>query len=749
MAQVMKYHGFPYRGKGAHIYYNNTFGIISAEFERATYAWDSMPNRLNKHNHHVADLIFHCGVAVETNYDTNGSGATLESVVSAFAKYFDYDNEVRLVARSAMDSYVWSTILRGELDARQPVIYGGYGTQTGHAFVIDGYRYEKFHINWGWNGDYNGYYSLNILQPQVGEIFGKDQKAIIGLVPKLQSWDCYEPNNTQIDAYSMSLEFQNEFAILKTEGAGSHLSTDFDFYKINLPRNYSYRVKARVHDLKWSGNGKKYTNDVSFAYLFGESSRFGPFDDKMDGVFTVQGGQLLYFEVNPICISGTGTYELEIEIERLSFGELLNGQVNTITGEPRSHVTLILNDSNVRKDTILSSSKGKFTFDKLQDGNRYQLQARDERAPREGVTTNDIIAIQRHILGLEPFSCPWQYVAADVNRSGTITNADVTEVRRLILGITSKFKQADSWVFFPIDYQFPEGEYFPVPDVAVTFLKSAVNETVRLSAIKMGDVDCLKYLQSGREDRNRFKRGQLSLRYQTIFDAEKNLYYIYFLAVDTNAITGLQFSMQYSSKKFEFYNILPNSIIVDENHLSIEELDESEVIHFSWSDGGVKKLKEGEKLFCLVLSSHSTGRPELEISEHWSSLPAQAYSANHEVLDLAISDEAQRERAIDSVFILYQNYPNPVQDKTTISFFTECARLIMIRILDLAGMELFQFKTSVPAGLSEIPIDGSIFPFNGLYIYSVEAAGIFETKKLLVCKAGEDLNRPSPHNLRN
>ena len=41
-------------------------------------------------------------------------------------------------------------------DALTDILYVTYG--AGHAFVVDGYDGDYFHINWGWSGIYNGWY---------------------------------------------------------------------------------------------------------------------------------------------------------------------------------------------------------------------------------------------------------------------------------------------------------------------------------------------------------------------------------------------------------------------------------------------------------------------------------------------------------------------------------------------------------------------------------------------------------------
>lgn len=60
----------------------------------------------------------------------------------------------------------WSEMLREEIDNNRPVIYCGTSDRdNGHAFVVDGYSDNRFSINWGWGGSYNGFFMLGLFQP--------------------------------------------------------------------------------------------------------------------------------------------------------------------------------------------------------------------------------------------------------------------------------------------------------------------------------------------------------------------------------------------------------------------------------------------------------------------------------------------------------------------------------------------------------------------------------------------------------
>jgi hypothetical protein len=75
--------------------------------------------------------------------------------------------------------------------------------------------------------------------------------------------------------------------------------------------------------------------------------------------------------------------------------------------------------------------------------------------PLNGVSTFDMLLISKHILGNIPLSTPYKIIAADVNKSGTVTTYDIVETRKLILGIYNSFPGNTSWRFVNAAQTFP------------------------------------------------------------------------------------------------------------------------------------------------------------------------------------------------------------------------------------------------------------------------------------------------------
>ncbi len=175
MAQVMKYYGYPAQGQHSYTYTTKTLNV-ECSFDFSTqYKWDKMLDTYVKDGYTdeqaeaVATLMYACGVGVDMNYnlsENRGSGASSMKVVSALKKYFNYDPNMRFCIRDFYSYSEWMELIKTELSEGRPIFYGGYSESVGHQFVFDGYdKNDMMHINWGWGGTSNGYFSVTALDP--------------------------------------------------------------------------------------------------------------------------------------------------------------------------------------------------------------------------------------------------------------------------------------------------------------------------------------------------------------------------------------------------------------------------------------------------------------------------------------------------------------------------------------------------------------------------------------------------------
>lgn len=151
---------------------------------------------------------------------------------------------------------------------------------------------------------------------------------------------------------------------------------------------------------------------------------------------------------------------------------------------------------NEGPDSVFSDTLGKFTFTfPLVARNNYRLQFERNDDPANGVTTFDVVKVQRHVLGIEPFTSLYQLLAADVDRSGAVTVADVIQMRRVVLRVDAKFSKSNSWLFLNGNYTFntPDNPFFEAfTGEAASFVFKPQKKQVEpfsVIAIKVGDVN--------------------------------------------------------------------------------------------------------------------------------------------------------------------------------------------------------------------------------------------------------------------
>lgn len=247
MAQIAYYWRWPLQGTGSHGYYCDNYGYLFADFGNTQYHWDQMINGAIGFNFEMAQLQSHFGIAVDMMYSPSGSGAYSEDAANALRTYFGYSNQLTLVYKDNYTDAQWSSLMRQQLDAGQPMYYHGFGS-GGHAFNLDGYSDDLyFHFNWGWGGSFNGYFLLSNLNPG-GSNFSEGQGAIINFVPN-NSYPYYcVPNNALTGNYG-TLEdgsgpvqpyLQNSACNWLIAPTDSIANLKLTFHRFNLEDNHDF-----------------------------------------------------------------------------------------------------------------------------------------------------------------------------------------------------------------------------------------------------------------------------------------------------------------------------------------------------------------------------------------------------------------------------------------------------------------------------------------------------------------------------
>ncbi len=162
--QIMHYWQWPPAGVGSHSYWWNG-EQLTADFSDP-YDWDNMPYSCNSgctsdQKYALAELAYEVGVAHEMDYGCDGSG-TWPSIY-VWKTYFRYDESIASANRSSYTAQSWFDLITSEIEAGRPMPY----IIPTHAIALDGWRvyggYNQVHMNYGWGGYKNGWYTVDNL----------------------------------------------------------------------------------------------------------------------------------------------------------------------------------------------------------------------------------------------------------------------------------------------------------------------------------------------------------------------------------------------------------------------------------------------------------------------------------------------------------------------------------------------------------------------------------------------------------
>ncbi len=196
MAQIMKYWSYPSVGIGSHCYNDNTpyfsenYGTLCAYFDTSHYVWSEMQdNPLGGPNAQIAKLMYDCGVSVDMDYTPTGSGAFVDggdpSAQYSYPTYFGYDaTTINFASYNSNQQASWISLLENEFNNKRPVNFEGTDpTNGGHSWVCDGYSAtNEMHMNWGWSGYDNGYFTVTSLNPAPYD-FSENIGVVYGIEP--------------------------------------------------------------------------------------------------------------------------------------------------------------------------------------------------------------------------------------------------------------------------------------------------------------------------------------------------------------------------------------------------------------------------------------------------------------------------------------------------------------------------------------------------------------------------------------
>ena len=357
--------------------------------------------------------------------------------------------------------------------------------------------------------------------------------------------------------------------------------------------------------------------------------------------------------------------------------------VTAIGNESTAHIDATVNGDNGYTMTYRDITKT-FTFN-LAVNHDYTVSLSRNDAPLNGVTTADILAIQKHILGIRELNNNYKMIAADVIEDQRITVRDISEIRKLILGKISNFSEVESWTFVPQGTQFVD-VYDMNYDKEMTYNVVEEHPYVYRSdwmSVKMGDVtnDATAGLQSGAGTRT---NGVLRLEIDEQELVAGQTYRVELMSSNYEAVAGYQYTIKYDESMMQYVGMESGAIELGESNFGTTHTGEG-IITTSYDAREVESFDGDDVLYSLEFTALRNGKLSQAIAINSQLTKAEAYDADLNVSDVSLSVRTDNGVTETGVFSLDQNTPNPFSEETVITFSLPTAGPATLTIYNVGG----------------------------------------------------------------
>lgn len=406
-------------------------------------------------------------------------------------------------------------------------------------------------------------------------------------------------------------------------------------------------------------------------------------------------------------------------------GLVLIGNVLSEEGLPVHDIKVNITNAPMLPGT--TDEEGRYIIEGLSEELGYEVAPFNDENHKEGVSTLDLVLIQKHLLGRAKLNSPYKIIAADANSSRHLTAFDLLEIRKLILGIYSKFPNNTSWRFVDKNYVFPDPyNPFNLPFAESIWIDSITYATTSpdFVGVKIGDVNGSYFAGFTGQPIEIRSPLDYELKLGISSNESSNDRKIAIRPMDTQGnIEGLQFSL-YVGALSEKQIASISSDVLNEDEWFYDY--RSGTISVSWASPVAEDLSGKIILEWVALTGDAKGFDIIN-----TRLKPEAYlvtDGNTEIRKIELSlPEAE---TISAGYNLYQNKPNPFVDGTMISFTLPGVEKISLVVYDVTGRKVFEHERIGHAGLNEMNVVSRDLSSPGIYYYTLYTDTASFTRKM-------------------
>ena len=385
--------------------------------------------------------------------------------------------------------------------------------------------------------------------------------------------------------------------------------------------------------------------------------------------------------------------------------------------------------------THITDEDGQYDFGDMPTGGSYIVNPIKDIDYHNGITTLDILLIQKHILGSSILNSPYKIIAADVDNNSQITGQDIIQIRKLILGHFDEFPDNTSWRFIDSEYEFldplnPWISIFP-ENYEIDDLNE--NMVIDFIGLKVGDVNnsaspdnlVIDLVETRSND-------DLELVFEDKNMKAGEAKWVKVYAENFQDIIGLQFGGAFS-QKVNILDIKGGALnLAASNYI----LGEDNSLKLLWHNQQPISLSADQVLFELLIQAGENLNTAKIFDIDENLLKSEAYDNELDILNVKVltRNSSSLNNSIFNHVKMEQNEPNPWMTNTSIIVNSESNGEGVFRVMNSTGKIIFTKMVTIEKGENELMLSKDEILAQGILYYELEFEDIRILKKMVIIK---------------
>jgi hypothetical protein len=404
----------------------------------------------------------------------------------------------------------------------------------------------------------------------------------------------------------------------------------------------------------------------------------------------------------------------------------IGGTITTKYGAGINRVDVLLeNATEGSQISTQTNSLGQYLFEHMPMEASYNVIPSKKGDLTDGLSTEDVLLIQKYIMDNSLFTSPYDVIASDLNNDKRISATDIILLQRIVIGQLTELKDG-IWKFVDADQELSLEN--ALRDFRNTFaipnLQNSLMSTDFIG-VKMGDVTG-DASTNARQDTEGSRSRHSTTAY--IFDREVRKGDIIDVPVyfqDFEDLVGYQMTISLSYAEAIDVEGLSTPLYASNKRLASEN-------EIALSYGDIRAALNSGDVYSIKLKANKSGWLSDLIKITNNLVVSEAYYS----IDIVPEDielEFRTNEFVAADFTIEQNVPNPFHTSTYISISLPEAGDVQLSVYNVTGQLVYSMRGNYPQGMSNVELrSNEMNGYSGVLYYKATYNNRSITKKMIL-----------------